>query len=279
MLKSSAIVISCKNHKIDKFDAICNFVRFTVRHNEYVKISENKDFKALKESFTSACADVDVLTCEESLIKEKLSALDAENLINFRKEINALNAEITATGITIDEFNALSATDKVFITLQAHTAMPAIKLSTDILKDIDMKTPVEKYYSQGTLKGIKNIFRGIFNKVVSEEGELFYGVKLRNSDFSDSDLRNCLAYFRGNAKRTVTKKDGTEIYGTYTWACKEGTATAQAMALTNLFAVVLDRTKDYEVIKPETPVGESQEKTPVEKVEKPQEKSAEKSAK
>lgn len=266
MLKSSAIVISCKNHKPEKFDSIVKFVRFAVRHSEYVKVTENKDYKTLKSSFETICADVDVLTCNETLIREKLSAIDAENLIVCRKEIIAIKEEIDAIGVNIDEYNALGTTDKVFIILQAHTAMPSIKLSTDILENIDMKTPVEKYYSQGTLKGIKDIMKSIFTNIVGKEGELFYGVKLRNSNFSDMDIRNCLAYFRGNAKRTVTKKDGAEIYGNYTWQCKEGTANAQAMALTNLFAVVLDRSKDYEVIKPETPVEEPQEKTPIKRV-------------
>lgn len=275
MIKSTAIVISCKNHKSDKFDSITNFVRFAVRNFEYERVTSNNDYKNLKTSFEEACANVDLLTCEETLIKEKLSAVDAETLIVFRNEINSIKAEIESIGVTLEQYNALSDTDKVFITLQAHTAMPAIKLGTDILDGIDMKSPVQKYYSQGSLKGIKDILRSLFGKVVGSEGELFYGVKLRNSDFADSDVRNCLAYFRGNAKRSVTKKDGGEIYGSYEWSKKEGSAQAQAMAVTNLFAVVLDRNKDYEVIK--QPVETSQEeKVPVEKVEKPQEESAQK---
>lgn len=266
MLKSNLIVISCKNHKPEKFDLISKFVRFAVRQTEYEKNVNSSDYKDLREKFETACADVDVLTCEESLINEKLTPVDAEKLIAYRNEIISLKTEIATIGVTLDEYNALGSTDKVFITLQAHTAMKSIKLSTDILEKIDIATPVKKFYSQGTLKGIKDILRTLFSKVVGEEGELFYGVKLKKSDFSDENIRNCLAYFRGDAKRSVSKKDGGEIVGAYDWTKKEDSVQAQIMAITNLFAVTLDKSNDYEVVKPEAPAEESQEKTPVKRV-------------
>lgn len=251
MLKSEAIVVSTRNHKPEKFDEIANFVRFYVRHCEYVKVTQGTDWKKFCEDLSSAVPDCDPLSLDKATVEEKLSAVDAEDFLAQRNEVIALKSAIAETGATIDQFNALSETDRVFVILQCHTAMPSIKLSSDILDKIDMAKPVEKYFKQGSLKGIKDIFRSIFANTVGQEGELFYGVKLRKSDFADNDLRNCLSYFRGNARRSVTKKGDTSTYGKYEWVCKETNKNAQAMALTNLFAVVLDRDKEYEVIKPE----------------------------
>ena len=253
MLSSERIVISTKNHKVESFDSICAFVRFLVRHSEYEKITKTSgDFATLKKKIEDAHTSTDVLTCEEDVIKSSLTPAEAEIFLTLREEVLYLKDAIQETGKTLEDFNSLSDTDRVFITLQAHTAMKSIKLDKSILNEIDLSKPIGKYFSSGSLKGIKDIFRTIFAKVVGQEGQLFYGVKLKKSDFSDGDLRNCLAYFRGNAARTASSKGGTKAYGEYDWIRKDESKDAQAMALTNLFAVILDRNKDYEVIKPET---------------------------
>lgn len=252
MLKSSAIVIGCKNHKSEKFDVICNFTRLVVRDFEYSRITGKKDYIRLKALVEDDHEGINALECPEETIREYIpNAVEAQLFLDMRKEVNDLKEEISSFGVTLDQYNALSDIDKIFITLQAHTAMPAIKLDTSILENIDLKPIIGDYFKKGSLKGIKNKLQGIFTKCVGSEGELFYGVKLRKSDFNDEDVRTCLSYFRGTAKRSVDKKDGNEIYGSYDWVCKDGNTNAQAMAITNLFSVVLDREKDYEVIKPE----------------------------
>ena len=253
MLSAEKIIISTKNHKVESFDSICAFVRFLVRHSEYEKLTKSTgDFATLRKKIEDAHTSVDVLTCEEDVIKSSLTPAEGEIFLALRQEVLDLKDAIQETGKSLEDFNTLSDTDKVFITLQAHTAMKSIKLDKSILDEIDLSKPIGKYFSSGSLKGIKDIFRTIFAKVVGKEGQLFYGVKLKKSDFSDGDLRNCLAYFRGNAARTASSKGGTKAYGEYDWIRKDESKDAQAMALTNLFAVVLDRNKDYEVIKPET---------------------------
>lgn len=260
MLKSNAIVISTKNHKPEKFDVICNFVRFTVRNFEYEKVYNQ--IKETRDTLENEHEGINALTCDESKIREFITdAVKAQEFIDLRNELNSIIKERDSFGVTLDQYNSLSATDKVFITLQAHTALTAIKLDKDIVKDIDLEKPIAKYFASGSLKGIKDIFKSIFTNVVGQEGELFYSVKLKKSDFSDEDLRNCLAYFRGTAKRGKVKKDGGEIYTDYTWDKKDGKVNAQTMALTNLFAVVLDCSKDYEIIKPEETVVEKPEET------------------
>ena len=250
MLKSNAIVISTKNHKPEKFNTICNFVRFVVRQAEYEKAYAS--IKDTRETLESEHENINALTCDDEKIREYITdAIKAQEYLDARKEVIAILKERDSFGVTLEEYNALSSTDKIFITLQAHTAISSIKLDTTILNNIDIKTPVEKFYSKGSLKGVKDIFKAIFNNCVGQEGELFYGVKLKKSDFADEDLRNCLAKFRGDAKRTRTKKDDLEIYGDYKWTKKDGNSKIQALAITNLFSVVLDRAKDYEVIKPE----------------------------
>lgn len=252
MLKSNAIIIGSKNHKSEKFDVICNFVRLVVRNYEYERMVSNDEYVRLKGLVEDDHEGINGLTCPDETVKEYITDnKDAKTFLDMRKEVNGLLDEIKSFGVTIEQYNALSDTDKVFITLQAHTAMPGIKLDKSVLEGIDFKKVVENYYSKGSLKGAKDTLKGLFNKIVGSEGELFYGVKLRKSDFADQDIRSCFAYFRGTAKRPVTKKDGNETYGQYTWVKKDGNTNAQAMAITNLFSVVLDREKDYEVIKPE----------------------------
>lgn len=251
MLNTSAIIISTKNHKSESFDTICNYVRFIVRNAEYEKLIGKNEYKSLRKKVEDAHADADPLTCEEDFIRDSLTPAESEIFLTMRKEINDLKEEMTSTGKTLEDFNALTDTDRTFIILQAHTAMKSVKLDDAILENINMGPVISKFFASGSLKGIKDMFRSIFAKVVGSEGSLFYGVKLRKSDFSDEDLRSCLSYFRGNAARSVSNKGGTKTYGEYEWVKKDESKSAQAMALTNLFAVVLDRSKDYEVIKPE----------------------------
>ena len=55
------------------------------------------------------------------------------------------------------------------------------------------------------MKDLKNNLMPVFNKLLGSEGDYFYGIKTRKSDFSDEDLRNFLASFGGTAKRAETK--------------------------------------------------------------------------
>lgn len=248
MLNSEKIIVSTKAHKVEKFDTIVNYVRFLVRHTELEKITSNKDFTSARSKIENTLPDTDALTVPEEKVREILTD-DAVDFLAKREELLALKEELAKIPVGLSDFNALGTTDRTFIILQAHTAMKSIKLDETVFEGIDLESPIQKFYSSGTMKGVKDMLRSIFSKIVGTEGELFYGVKLRKSDFSDLDVRNFLAYFGGKAQRTTTKKDGITVGGAYKWVDKSGDKASQSMSTTNLFAVVLDSEKDYEVLK------------------------------
>lgn len=253
MLESTKIIVSAKNAKPEKFDAIRNFVFFSIRNYEYEKLTTSDEYKRLKALIEDDHEGINALTCPEDTVSEYLKdTTDRQLWLDLRKEALSLKDELSKLP-TLDKYNALTDTDKVFIKLQAHTAITAIKLDESVLKDMDFTQAVNTFYSKGSMTKIKDILKAIFTNCVGSEGELFYAVKLRKSDFGAEDIRSCLAAFRGTAKRPVDKE---KKLGRYDWVKKDGNTKQQAMAVTNLFAVVLDRDNEYEVVKPEETTAE-----------------------
>lgn len=256
MLKSELITISTLNHKPEHFEKISNFVRFKIRHTEYVRITSSKQWKDYQNRLEIANAGAEIMTLDMESITKTLAPEEVADFVAKRDDLANIQAELDTYGIKIEDYNALSDTDKVFIILQAHTALKSIKLDKSIVEGIDLKKMIANFYAKGSMKDVKSALKTIFHNTCGKEGELFYGAKVRNSDFSDADVRNFLAYFRGNAARAVTKEEGAMSLSEYKWVCKEGSLDAQTMALTNLFAVVLDTKTGFEVIKPDETVTE-----------------------
>lgn len=256
MLNSEKFFLRSNNLK-DKNFVMRDYVVSMVRHKELEIALNNKAFKDGKKILENNHAAIDVLTCEESIIHSELK-LEAGDFIKRRDEVIALKAECE-TCISMDKVTSLCLTDRVNITLMAHMIYKAIVLNSDIFDTdkggIDIAPAVKAYYAKGSLKDLKDALRPIFNKLVGSEGDYFYAIKTKKSDFCESDLRNFLASFGGDAKQqtTKTKKNGvtTETYNGYNYVDKSENKKTQIAAFTTLCAVVLDNASKHDVVKTE----------------------------
>lgn len=257
MLKSEKFYSKTNALKDTTFD-FAGYVRTLVRHTELSRMQDKKSFKDGKKALEDLHANIDVMTCEKSIINEALG-VDAGQFIKDREEIIALKEEIASLPITIDQVTALCPTDRVHITLMAHAIYKNVQLDADIFDTekggVDISKAIHAYYSKGSIKDLKDALRPIFNKLIGSEGDHFYGIKPKKSDFTEKDLRNFLATFGGSAKReqVKSKKDGVETitFKDFNYTDKSGNKKVQIAAFTTLCAVVLDNASKHEVIKSE----------------------------
>lgn len=250
MLDSTKIMVTVKNHKDGAMDKISNMVRFYVRYNEYTALESAH--KATIEALEKAHQGIDALTVDEKVVRDffgEKAADDAETFLAARDEMVEIRDDMAAIPVKYNDFTALPVVDRVFITLQAHTALRRVNLDSTLLANFDVKSVVGDYYAKGSMKGEKDKLRAAFQATVGGEGDLFYGVKLKKSDLDDYDVRQFLATFGGRAARAKTKSG----YGTYDWVQGWNSDRKALEAATTLFAVILDRGRDWTVIKPEAP--------------------------
>lgn len=257
MLKSEKFFMKTTALK-DKNFKFPDHVRTLVRNKELSVLQDKKSFKDGKKALEDAHADIDVLTCEESVINTVLKN-NAGQFIKDRDDVVALKKEIASLPVTIDQVTALCPTDRVHITLMAHAIYKNVQLDTDIFDTekggVDISKAIQAYYSKGSIKDLKDALRPVFNKLIGSEGDYFYGIKTKKSDFTDKDLRNFLAPFGGSAKReqVKSKKDGVETitFKDFNYTDKSGNKKVQIAAFTTLCTVVLDNASKHDVIKPE----------------------------
>lgn len=257
MLKSENIVIRVSNHKADSMDKISNFVHYLCWSNEHEKLSGA--FSKMRTMIESTFPTEDVNTINDISKLILVDGLDVQKFIDTRKDLASVKAILTKLdekGCNKMTYNSLSNTDKVFLMLQAHTAVKSIKLEKSILvkedgTNYDFSPLIEKWVKSGQgLSNIKKSLSKVFSNIVGEDGELFYPVKVKGGDIPDSDVRQFFGAFTGNAGRS-----GKDKKGTYTWL-SDYSEKRVLNALTDLFAVVFE-SGNCETIKPE----EKQEKS------------------
>ena len=252
MIKTEKFYVQSNALKDNNFPML-DYVTALVRNTELSRMQDKNTFKKGKEKIEKDHADIDVMTCEESVINVSLGN-DAGQFIKDRAEIKALQDEC-ANCLPMDKITSLCLTDRVHVTLMAHTIYKNVILDSDIFDTekggIDISKAIQSYYNKGSMKNLKDALRPVFNKLLGSEGDYFYAVKTSRSDFEEKDLRNFLASFGGTAKRETTKKGKDVIFGNYNYVDKSGNKKIQLSAFTTLCAVVLDNAKKHSVIKPE----------------------------
>lgn len=234
---------------------VFGIVKSVVRHKELEVALEKKAIRDAKEMYESAHPGKDVMTASEEDCRIALG-VDFGEFWKARKEVEALTEEVSNC-LPLDDYTSLSNTDKVHITLIAHTIYNRVMLTSDIFDSekggANISEPIKKFYTgKGTIKNMKDLLRPVFYKLLGSEGEFFYSIKLKNSDFSDTDIKHFLANFGGIPKREVkgSEKKGYS-YGAYTWIDKSNDKKVQLKAFTDLCAVVLDNSDKHTVVKPE----------------------------
>lgn len=234
---------------------VFGIVKSVVRHKELEVALEKKAIRDAKEMYESAHPGKDVMTASEEDCRIALG-VDFGEFWKARKEVEALTEEVSNC-LPLDDYTSLSNTDKVHITLIAHTIYNRVMLTSDIFDSekggANISEPIKKFYTgKGTIKNMKDLLRPVFYKLLGSEGEFFYSIKVKNSDFSDTDIKHFLANFGGIPKREVkgSEKKGYS-YGAYTWIDKSNDKKVQLKAFTDLCAVVLDNSDKHTVVKPE----------------------------
>lgn len=252
MIKADKFFIQSNALKDATFSAL-DYVVAIVRNTELSRMQEKKSFKDGKAILEKDHADIDIMTCEESVVNVSLGN-DAGQFLKDRAEIKALLEEC-ANCIPMDRVTALCLTDRIHVTLMAHAIYKSVILDSDIFDaekgGVDISKAIQAYYNKGSMKDLKDALRPVFNKLLGTEGDYFYAVKTSRADFEEKDLRNFLANFGGTARREVTKKGKEVVFGNYNYVDKSGNKKAQISAFTTLCAVVLDNAKKHSVIKPE----------------------------
>lgn len=251
MLKSENIVIRVSNQKPETMDKISNFVHYLCWSSEHEKLSGAlSKMRAMIES-TFPTEDVNTIEDVSKLIL--VDGLNVQKFIDTRKEFVSVKAILTSLnekGYNKTTFSDLNNTDKIFLTLQAHTAVKAIKLDKSILAkedgtNYDFSPLIEKWVKSGQgLSNIKKSLSKMFSNIVGEEGDLFYPVKVKGGDIPETDVRQFFGAFTGNAGRS-----GEDKKGVYTWVT-DYSEKRVLNALTDLFAVIFE-SGNCETIKPE----------------------------
>lgn len=252
MIKTEKFYVQSNALKDNTFSML-DYVIALVRNTELSRMQDKDTFKKGKSTIEKDHADIDVMTCEESVINISLGN-DAGQFIKDRAEIKALQEEC-AKCLSMDKITSLCLTDRIHVTLMAHAIYKSVVLDADIFDTekggVDISKAIQAYYNKGSMKDLKDALRPVFNKLLGSEGDYFYAIKTSRSDFEDKDLRNFLASFGGNAKRETTKKGKDVVFGNYNYVDKSGNKKVQLSAFTTLCAVVLDNAKKHSVIKPE----------------------------
>ena len=282
-VKSDAMKLNNGKTTLDVF----GIVKSVVRHKELEVALEKKAIRDAKEVYESAHPGKDVMVATEEDCRTALG-VDFGEFWKARKEVEDLTEECDNC-LSLDNYTSLSNTDKVHIVLIAHTIYNRVMLTSDIFDTekggANISEPIKKFYTgKGTIKAMKDLLRPVFHKLLGEEGEYFYSIKVKNSDFSDTDIKHFLANFGGVPKREVkgSEKKGYS-YGAYTWIDKSNDKKVQLKAFTDLCAVILDNSDKHTVVKPEKTESEytvAGAKTTTEvEAETEQKKSEKKSAK
>lgn len=254
MLKSEKMYVNAvalKNN--ENMDAVRNYIVSIIRHAELEKAQRkiSKD----RESIQMVKPGLDALTCDLAVAIEVLGQENAGAFIKNRAEYLELVEECNNC-ISLDGLTAYPESDVARLKIMAHMIYPAVNLEK-VLENVDLATPIKSWYSKGQGQGkLKDLLAPVFTKLLSTEGDLFYGIRVKRSQFDDEDIRHFVSIFGGTAKRTETKtkdKDGKETvkFTNYNWVDKSGNKKLQYSALTTLLGVILDNPSKHVVIKPD----------------------------
>ena len=158
----------------DKSFSIYDYVKTLVRHTEMNKALDK--LSDAKQALEEAHAGVNYLT------------IDAETARQTLKE------ECEKNCIPIERVTSLHQTDKVHIVLMAHTVYSGCLLSETLFDPeqggTDFSSSIDYYFKKATVNAeLKNKLCLVFKLILGEDGDYFYGIKPKKSDFEKIKLR------------------------------------------------------------------------------------------
>lgn len=157
---------------------------------------------------------------------------------------------------TLEEYQALNQTDRLFLLLNARINSRAISLPSAFVPE-NIGSAIREYYAHGKMSDVKNALKNTFNLVFNkDDGTLFYGIKLKKSDFDESDIRKFLGRLIKPASIKLDKKS-KEFKG-YDW-----TLSTDRKSVTSVMAeffTVEYVSRELTVVKPDTTIKKSGKK-------------------
>lgn len=220
-----------------------DYVLFLVRSHELDTLKGDKEYKEYKEKLSEAHPGADITAMDAETVRP-ICGDDTSSYLAYCKAIKDIETELAGLSVNLENYNALTDTDKVMLTLEAHKLVKGITIDKAVVAGLDFERAITSFYAKGSIKLAKEYLRPAFNKAVGNTGTLFTGLILKKSDFTDKDIRAFMSCFVNGAKRPTKKdKDGNVIYGLYDWAFKTDEK-AVLKALSDLFAVVTESRLD-----------------------------------
>ena len=198
------------------------FVHFVIRQSELDRIRSNNNWKNAVKALESAHPGIDISGYSENLVREVLGD-DAPDFLVKRKAVNVILKDMEELP-GVDEMNALTDTDKAYICVFARKY--ASRVSIPGLDVSGWDKIIREYYTKGTIKDIKNRFKVLFHQLFGADGDIFKGVALKKSDFSDESIRHFFATFSqakadkdGNFDYNIKDKDTVIVNAITTFFC------------------------------------------------------------
>lgn len=212
MLELDNLLLNDRALKNIDVSRVKRYVVSIIRHEELSKLINRTRFTDSKRIIFESHVNVDPMTCEKNILYPILRG-KAELFIKDREEVLKLY-KICSGLPTIEEINELAVTDRVHIELLAHLFCKYSILDNKIFDskqdgiDIQFET-ITKMANK--ISRLKDILRPIFYRLVGREGNFFYGIKVRKSDFHDKDIRNFFVSLSGTHDIMRQRKAFTEF--------------------------------------------------------------------
>lgn len=177
--------------KREKNVEVMQYVRAIIRNDELDKILKKRSFRDGQNELWNSHADIDAMTCDEDVVYQVLKA-KASQYIEDRKNVVLLK-KICRELPALKEINELCVTDKMHLILIAHELCPSINFAVSFFEYADVVMAFDKwsrrfFFNSKGMSYFKDCLRSIFFKLAGQEGNLFYGIKIRRSNLHDMDI-------------------------------------------------------------------------------------------
>lgn len=211
--KLISISILSNNEKIEKHATIANYVTMLVRSMECQSLKSG--MKTALESITTAHPEysdkmpVSSNTDDLAIIQQVLG-VSADTFTESLKLYEKAQSEILATGVTKEDFASLKKADRMFLTLIAHMNCRAVNFSYEEISKEELgkfKDNIINFRKDCKISDLKSRLQAMFNSLVSEEGEMFYGLKVRKSNLATDTIVQAVGLTSGKARFNKDKDD------------------------------------------------------------------------
>lgn len=211
--KLISISILCNNEKIEKHATIANYVTMLVRSMECQSLKSG--MKTALESITTAHPEyadkmpVSSNTDDLAIIQQVLG-VSADTFTESLKLYEEAQSEILATGVTKEDFASLKKADRMFLTILAHMNCRAVNFSYEEINKEELgkfKDNIINFRKDCKISDLKSRLQAMFNSLVSEEGEMFYGLKVRKSNLATDTIVQAVGLTSGKARFNKDKDD------------------------------------------------------------------------